>query len=649
VPAPIGFGVFSLALGLCAVLPEHPGPIEASIGVGGQTFGTAIVGAGARRGPRQPVTWRPDAMPKLLRLTPVIALLAVSAPQSHLYAVARYGARCDAVTSGPVHTTLVSAASRGSLSIRLASVANVVRGAQLYLDPASSAREVHTVSRVTGDGVTFGEPLGADRAAGTAVYGSGGYVAGSDDTKAINAAFAAAARDPDATVLFPTGSCAISGPLDADTSGLTVAGAGMHSTMIVAMPSFDYDPARTPRGLDGQYVGMLWTDLPEAPPSGRRESPPQPPLQHVTIRDLGLDPRAGTQRPFYKYNAISGDVRAMQYFTIRNVYFELGAPFSFTDIVKPFTGINYIALSYDPDNSSHDILIENVEGHNGVGTTQLRQVAGSQGCRPVMHDKISSIKIVGEKDVVDLNDIEDDRIVITASACHPGAEMDDVEVSNHVVTVAPSVTTGGANGFKVEALNATIHGVRYAGVQYTGSPNGSYIPAGDRLGTGTPFAALIFNKDSGINDIVVTHLHAVNSQGMGVALRGGPSGEPVNVTLDDVSLLNSYGRVCIRFGALAAPTGNDRVHISNVTCAAAPEARAQFGAGVAGLYFLPSGLPTNGVSGDVVVQNAHFTGFAVPLFIYGGGGFAHVVVDGATWDTGKPAVDRTTIFRNSPM
>jgi hypothetical protein len=160
---------------------------------------------------------------------------------------------------------------------------------------------------------------------------------------------------------------------------------------------------------------------------------------------------------------------------------------------------------------------------------------------------------------------------------------------------------------------------------------------------------LIFNKDSGINDIVVTHLHAVNSQGMGVALRGGPSGEPVNVTLDDVSLLNSYGRVCIRFGALAAPTGNDRVHISNVTCAAAPEARAQFGAGVAGLYFLPSGLPTNGVSGDVVVQNAHFTGFAVPLFIYGGGGFAHVVVDGATWDTGKPAVDRTTIFRNSPM
>ncbi len=355
---------------------------------------------------------------------------------------------------------------------------------------------------------------------------------------------------------FRLGKCAISGPLNASTSGLTVAGAGMHATTIVAMPNFDYDPARTPRGLDGQYVGMLWTDLP-VPPPARGISAPQPPLQHVTIRDLGLDPRAGTQRRFYKFNAISGFARAIQYFTVRNVYFELGSPLSWTDLTKPFKGVDYIVLSYDPANASHDLLFENIEAHNGVGSIQLRQGAGYTvaPCPAVVHDRIYGIKILNEKDIIDLNDIQDDRIVITAKACHPGAEMDDIQVSGQVVTVAPSVTNGGANGLKIEAANSVMRNVQYTDIQYTGSPNGSYLASGTRVGSGNPFGALIFDKDSGMSNIVVAHVHAVNSEGIGVVLRGGPSGEPMSITFDDLTLTNSYGAACVRFASISPPTG----------------------------------------------------------------------------------------------
>jgi hypothetical protein len=590
----------------------------------------------------------------MLWLAPIVTLLAASAPQPHVYEVVRYGAKCDAVTTGPIHTTLVQPAALGTESVRLASVANVVRGAQIYLNPATSTQEVRYVRGVSGMDVAFTEPLKLDHPAAAPVYGDGGYVAGTDDTAAINRAFAAAAHEGEATVLFPgpggtsTGKCAISGPLNASTSGLTVAGAGMHTTTIVAMPNFDYDPANTPRGLDNQYVGMLWTDRPEPPPAGHRLSLPEPPLQHVTIRDLGLDPRAGTQSHFYKFQAITGYVRAMQYFTVRNVYFDLGSPLSFTDLVKPFTGVNYISLSYDPANASHDLVFENNEIHNGVGSTMLRQGGGASQspCPPVVHDKISAIRIVNQRDMVDLNDIEDDRIVITANGCHPGAEIDDIQVSGQVVSIAPSVTTGGVNGLKIEALNAVMRNVQYTDAQYTGSPNGPYL-RNDRLGSGSAFAALIFNQDSGISNLSITHLRASNSMGVGLGLRGGPAGEPVHTILDDISLLNSYGQLCLRFAGNAQPTGNDVLHVSNVTCSASPEARARFGASLIGAYFLPSGVPTNGVSGDVVVQNSRFLGYAQPIYIYGGGGFRGVVLDGVSWDTGHPVVDRSTIFRNT--
>jgi hypothetical protein len=575
--------------------------------------------------------------------------LAALVPETRVYDVARYGAKCNAVTTGSIHTTLARAVAAGAGSVTMTSVENVVPGAQIYLDPLAGTQEILYVRSVAGSEATFTAPLKNEHQAGSRVYGSGGYVAGTDDTAAINAAFAAAARDGGATVQFPAGKCAISGPLNANTSGLTVAGAGMRSTMIVAMPNFEYDPARTPRGLDGQYAAMLWTDLPESPPA-RGLSPPQPPLQHVTIHDLGLDTRAGTQHHFYNYNAISGFARALQYFTVRSVYLELGSPLSFTDTTKPFKGIDYTVLSYDPANHSHDLDFENIESHNGVGTIQLRQGAGwtTHPCPPVVQDKIYGIKIINEKDVVDLNDIEDDRIVITAKGCHPGAEMDDIQVSGQVVTVAPSVTTGAVNGLKIETFASTMHNVQYTNAQYTGSPNGSYLASGTRTGSGYPFVALIFDKDSGMSDILVAHVRAVNAVGIGGILRGGPSNEAVSATLDDLTLTNTYGGSCIRFASLAQPTGRDQVRVSNVTCSAALDARNRFGNSLIGAQFVPTGgVPTNGVSGDVSIRNSRFIGYTQPLSIYGGGGFKGVVVDGVTWDTGRPAVDPTTIMRNT--
>jgi len=53
------------------------------------------------------------------------------------------------------------------------------------------------------------------------------------------------------------------------------------------------------------------------------------------------------------------------------------------------------------------------------------------------------------------------------------------------------------------------------------------------------------------------------------------------------------------------------------------------------------------VSGDVVIRNSRFIGYPRPFFIYGGGGFKGVLVDGVSWDSGRPAFDASTILRNT--
>ena len=43
-----------------------------------------------------------------------------------------------------------------------------------------------------------------------------------------------------------------------------------HKAYVVAMPGFDYVPELTPRGLGGQYVGMIWTDAIAERPAVKR-------------------------------------------------------------------------------------------------------------------------------------------------------------------------------------------------------------------------------------------------------------------------------------------------------------------------------------------------------------------------------------------
>jgi len=581
---------------------------------------------------------------------------ARSAPAT--FDAVRFGARCDAVTTAGIETQLASPARAGEETLSVQSGANVSPGSQLYVDATAPAQEIRYVRRVNGTTLGLSQPLARDHAASARVYGTGGYVAGTDDSAAINAALAAAAKAGGGTVLLPdaktsaTGKCAISRPLNVSTSNLTFAGRGMHATTIVAMPGFDYVPELTPRGLGGQYVGMIWTDLAEAPPRPGQYNPPQSPLVNVAIQDLGLDPRAGVQTRFYKYQAIAGHLRAMQHFTVRNVYFELGAPLSNADLTKPFTGINYLSLSYDPSNASHDLTFENIEGHNGVGTVQLRQGAGfsQRPCPARTADRVYNIRIAHERDVVDLENLQDDRIVVTASACSPGATIDGVAISDQNVSIAPDLTSGGANGLKVEAFNAVLSGVQYADVRYSGSAKGTYNPSGSHTASGTIFAALAFNKNSEINRVSVSHVNATYSNGLGMVMSGGENNDPVSMTLQDITLTDTFTPTCIGFGALSAPTGNDTIQLTDFTCTAAAAARARFGNALYGVRFLPTGgVPTNGVSGTVLVRNGRISGYSVPIFVYGGGGFRNLTVDGVSWDSGRPEVDRSTVFRNVPQ
>lgn len=581
---------------------------------------------------------------------------ARSAPTT--FDAVRFGARCDALTTAGIETRLASAARAGEETLSVLSGANIAPGSQLYVDAATPAQEIRYVRRVNGTTLGLSQPLTGDHAASARVYGTGGYVAGTDDSTAINAALGAAAKAGGGTVLLPdaktsaTGKCAISRPLNVSTSNVTLAGRGMHATTVVAMPGFDYDPQLTPRGLGGQYVGMIWTDLAEAPPRPGQYNPPQTPLVNVTIQDLGVDPRAGVQTGFYKYQAIAGHLRAMQHFTVRNVYFELGAPLSITDLTKPFTGINYLSLSYDPANASHDLTFENIESHNGVGTIQLRQGAGfsQRPCPARTADRVYGIRITNERDVVDLENLQDDRIVISASACSPGATIEDIAISNQYVSVSPDLASGGANALKVEAFNAVLSGLQFANVRYTGSAKGTYTSSGSHTASGTIFAALAFNKDSEINRVSVSHVNAMNSNGLGVVMSGGTKNEPVSMTFQDIVLTDTYTPTCIGFGALSQPTGNDTIQLTDFTCTAAAVARAHFGNALYGVRFLPTGgVPTNGVSGTVVVRNGHISGYPVPISVYGGGGFRNLTVDGVSWDGGRPAVDPSTVFRNVPQ
>ncbi len=181
-----------------------------------------------------------------------------------------------------------------------------------------------------------------------------------DDTRAIQAAERAAAR-AGGTVVLPEGRCAISGPIAWD-SHVSLQGAGMYKSTLVALPSFGFDPAHVRALYDGKFVGMIWLD-------GPTETSP---LSDVRFADVGFDPRAGTQT--YKlsgkgtFHCIAGYMRPLQRITFENLYFELGAnteSYLFKSLgPKGFFGIELQTLGGDPQQPSHDLVF-----HNIVGTT----------------------------------------------------------------------------------------------------------------------------------------------------------------------------------------------------------------------------------------------------------------------------------------
>jgi len=125
--------------------------------------------------------------------------------------------------------------------------------------------------------------------------------------------------------------------------------------------------------------------------------------------------------------------------------------------------------------------------------------------------QIYAIKILNEKDVIDLNDIQDDRIVITAKACHPG--RDGRHSGQRPGRLGRALRDERRRKrLKIEAANSVMRNVQYTDIQYTGSRTARIFRAA-RGWVGQPVRPLIFDKDSGMNNILVAHVRAVNSEG----------------------------------------------------------------------------------------------------------------------------------------
>ncbi|MBV9278079.1 MAG: hypothetical protein JOZ97_07595, partial [Candidatus Eremiobacteraeota bacterium] len=293
-----------------------------------------------------------------------------------------------------------------------------------------------------------------------------------DDTRAIQAAEAAAVRAGGGTVRIPRGKCVISTGIAWD-SNVTLQGGGINATTLVAARNFGFDPSKVRRGNDGQYIGMIWLDGPSQ--TG--------PLQNVTIRDIGFDPRAGTQSftlsSIGTYQCIIGYLRPLQHFRLENVRFELGAnsrPYMGTNIgPKGFIGFNDYSIGIDPQNPSYDISFHHIVSHNGSGTIQMALEGTTRnGVTSSAHD----IKIDDVQATVDQNNIDDDRVVIDGVS-HPAdgqlGRISNVSISNVTTVVADSVSVGAANAVKINpATNTIVSHVRIRNIRYRGSRYGAY-------------------------------------------------------------------------------------------------------------------------------------------------------------------------------
>jgi len=466
----------------------------------------------------------------------------------------------------------------------------------------------------------------------------------SDDTTAIQRAESAAARAGGGVVRLPRGKCVISTGIAWD-SNVTLKGAGMNETTLVASPRFAFDPNRVRPGNDGKYIGMIWLDG----PSGTG------PLRNVTIENLGFDPRAGTQSFTLSsngtYQCIVGYLRPLQHLRVENVRFDLGAntrPYFGINIgPKGFIGFNDYSLGVDPRNPSFDLYFHHIVSHNGSGTVQMAlEGTTREGVTSSAHD----IRIDDVEAFVDQNNIDDDRVVIDGVS-HPAAgqlgRISNVEISNVTTTVADSVSVGAANAVKINpATNTIVNHVRINNIRYRGSRYGAYgapLNASSKNGSGFPLSLLANVPNGFVRDVVVQNIFATNSNGILVGL-GAEPGAAVDTVLSNVTLLNCYsGGAAIDFAATSPSTGRDRLLLRNFRVVASPTATSAWPAPI-GIYFLPHD-GGSGLRGQVQLQNGKIVGYPKPVAVLPG--FDGLELRGVRWNSGSPIL-RSAVKVSAP-
>ncbi len=444
-----------------------------------------------------------------------------------------------------------------------------------------------------------------------------------DDTHAIQHAEQTAFAAGGGTVYIPAGRCKISTGIAWD-SNVNLVGAGMFRTTLVASPDFSFDPRNVRVGPDGRYIGMLWLDGPSQ----------TSPLQNVTVSDVGFDPRAGIQgmrHGEFNYEPVVSYMRALQHVAFKDLYFNLGyntqSYIGISDGPKGFTGFT-LKLATDCNNSSDDVSFSDIVGHNGYGTIQIYG-SDPPRLRCPQVTELHNVRINGVADFVDGQYIDDDRVVVDGSGVQR-SEISNVTIKN-IQTIAFDDITGGINSIKINpGAKGTIHGVTIENVRYRGPAVGRYTPPLNlhhAVGSGSPVAILgNASPDGAVNDVTIDNVHATNSMGMPVALKATPlSGQTVKLSVNNVSIIHCYELgAAMLIGFWSAPTGADKVHISNVTVQASPEALSQtqqlFG------IMMRGKAPEHGVSGDVTVSDVTIRGYPIPLYVAGGPSFRNMTL-----------------------
>ncbi len=464
-----------------------------------------------------------------------------------------------------------------------------------------------------------------------------------DDARAIQAAERAAANAGGGAVYIPAGKCKISTGIQWD-SNVSLQGAGMHQTTLVATPNFGFEDKHVRFGENGRFIGMIWLDGPTA----------TSPLRNVTISNIGFDPRAGTQSfaddPTGKgtYQCITANQRPLQHVKFENLYFDMGA--NNHEVVpgeangsKGFFGIVLTVLGVDPNNPSHDLSFININGHNGNGTIQL--ALGGRTNRQGVTSRAYNISIDGVHDNVDVNYILDDRVVIDGGTLGSRlGQISNITIRNVSTYISDNVSVGSANAVKINpATNTIIYDVTIDGIAFHGSANGAWgapLPnSNSKNGSGTPLAIAAYPQNGFVRNVTIRNIMGVNSQGILVGV-GSEAGQITNTVIDNVTLLNCYAPLgAVAIAAAGPNTGNDHFELSNFRIVASPVALAH--GRPAGLYF--TAQRGAGVGGSLVVHNGSIEGYPRPVLVRSPG-FDGLQIQGVRWTTGRPEIHYSNVI-----